>query len=325
MCASRPSTPFDVRVTVAPSSGFVTQDAWDTCFASGDCDTLCREAAQESLGLAFLTFTTCEREVGDAGTDGGGRDAGSGVLHHADGGQDAGDASEGSITLHLVGTSHVDCTGRRPAGLVHARVRRRGTAAGRWLACAAALEAASVPAFRHLARELEAHGAPAHLVTAARAAVAEEARHYALMARAARARGAEPRRPRVRPMKVRPLVDLARENAREGCVRETFGAMTAAFQARHAPDAELRALMSSIARDEAGHARLAWEIDAWARGALPRTDASAVDDARRAAGASLVAALDRAEMPATVARTLGLPAPLAVRFHARRAQRALWS
>jgi hypothetical protein len=181
-----------------------------------------------------------------------------------------------------------------------------------------------VPAFRHLARELEAHGAPARLVAAARAAVGEEARHYALMARAARARGADPRRPSVRPMPIRPLVEVARENAREGCVRETFGAMNAAFQSRHARDAELRALMASIARDEAGHARLAWEIDAWARAALPSDQARAVDEARRVEGAKLVAEIGREEIPAAAARTLGLPSHSAERRQARRAQCALW-
>jgi hypothetical protein len=144
------------------------------------------------------------------------------------------------------------------------------------------------------------------------------------MASAARARGAEPRRPRVRSTPVRTLVEVARENAGEGCVRETFGAMTAAFQARHARDAKLRTLMASIAHDEAGHARLAWEIDVWARSALSRAEAYQVDDARRVEGAKLVAALGGARLPRSLTRTLGLPPPTAERHQALRAQRTLW-
>jgi hypothetical protein len=316
-CGSSPSTPFDKTVTVSASTPRVTQDALTMCSTASDCTFLCTEVATPNLfTLAYVT--TCERVWGDGGVDGG--DAGS-----ADADADDGDGSTAPITLHIVGTTHYDCTGRRPANLERMCVRARGTAAGRWLAGAAALEAASVPAFRQLARELAAHGAPAHLVAAANAAVAEEKRHYALMARAARARGAEPRRPRVGPTPVRTLLEVARENAREGCVRETFGAMTAAFQSRHARDAELRTLMASIARDEAGHARLAWEIDVWARAALPRHEARQVDEARRAEGAELASRVDRAPMPRAVRRTLGLPAPATERRQARRAQQALWS
>jgi hypothetical protein len=319
---------FDTTETVARMAAKVPA-AWDKCAASGDCGDLCRERFP-SFGAISVTFSTCERVdpplAADAGIDvgGGGRDADSVDVADAAIDADAADAGDGTVTIHLVG-SGTTCTGRRPASLQCASVRARGTAAGRWLAGAAALEAASVPAFRHLARELAAHGAPAHLIAAARAAVADEARHYALMARAARLRGAEPRRPRVGPMAVRPLLEVARENAREGCVRETFGAMTAVFQARHAPDAELRVAMASIARDETRHARLAWEVDAWARAALPRNDARAVDEARRAEGAKLVAEIGRAEVPPAVARTLGLPSAVAARRQARRTQRALWN
>jgi hypothetical protein len=315
-CGSHPPIVIDETVIIQPSSPAATPDAWNACLA-GNCAELCAEVEPPTPGT--LASLTCDRLNSDGGPYDGGvdEDAGSGDAQKADAG--------GPILLNFVGTGHVDCTGRRPAGLERVRLCACGSPAGRWFARAAALEAASVPAFRHLARELAAHGAPPHLVVAARAAVAEEARHYALMARAARARGAEPRRPRVRPMRVRPLVEVARENAREGCVRETFGAMTASFQSRHASDAELRALMTSIAREEAGHARLAWEIDYWARRALPPADARAVDEARRTAGATLVAELGRAEPPAALARTLGLPSPSAERRHARWIQRALWA
>jgi hypothetical protein len=290
--------------------------AWDACVANATpfaCFPLCSDAFP---GLG--TVVTCDRvTAGDGGVDGGGADAHP-VIHH-----DAGpDASDAVMTFHVVRSTHC---GRRPAGLERRRSSPRGSLAGRWLARAAELEAASVPAFRRLAVELAAHGAPARLVEAARAAVDEEARHYALMARAARARGVEPRRPRVRPIPVRSLLAIARENAREGCVRETFGAMTAAFQARAAADGDLRAALATIARDEAGHARLAWEVDAWARAALPRRAARSVVEARRAEAARLLGELDEADLPSSVARTLGLPSGGEARSRARLAARLLWS
>lgn len=78
--------------------------------------------------------------------------------------------------------------GRRPAGL---RPRRHGvTSLGQWLAAQAHLEAASVPAFLRLARELRTHAAPAALVRAAMAAAGDERRHARVMTTLARRHGA---------------------------------------------------------------------------------------------------------------------------------------
>ena len=63
----------------------------------------------------------------------------------------------------------------------------------------------------------------------------------------ARTRSRAPRRP----------VEIARENAEEGCVRETFGALLAAHQAAYACDPEVREVMTRIAGDELRHAALA--------------------------------------------------------------------
>jgi hypothetical protein len=321
-----PIIDIDKTFTVARADAMVPA-AWDKCASSGDCMDLCVEQLTVPFRPGAGTFiTTCLRIdsplAPDAGADSGGdsRDAESGNV--ADASADA--VSADTVTIHLVGGSG-GCTGRRPAGLERLPVPARGTAAGRWLARAAALEAASVPAFRRLARELSAHGAPAHLVAAARAAVAEEARHYSLMARAARARGAEPRRPSVRPMAIRPLLTVARENAGEGCVRETFGAMIAVIQAHRAPDPELRSAMASIALDETRHARLAWEIDVWARAALTRAGARSVEEARGAEGAKLVAELGCGGTPPAAASELGLPSAVDALHQARRIQQALWT
>jgi hypothetical protein len=297
---------------------------WDMCSGTGNCTLLCYAAAV-SIVKQPVGIGTCVRTdpplPPDGGSDGGHpkHDAGSADARNA---SDAADGGAPTVTIHFAGGT---TCGRRPAGLPRLRVPSRGTPGGRWLARAAALEAASVPAFRRLARELAAHGAPAPLIDAARAAAVDEARHFVLMARAASARGASPRRPRVRPLPVRSLRAVAQENAREGCVRETFGAMTAVLQAQRAPDADLRAAMTSIALDETRHARLAWEVDAWARGRLPRHDARTVDDARHEEGAKLVANVERGQGPAAVIRALGLPSPAEALHQAQRTRRALWT
>jgi len=173
--------------------------------------------------------------------------------------------------------------GRRPAGLVEPKRIDARDAVGRWLAHAAWLEAASIPAFIYLARELDHHGAPRGLARAALAAARDEIRHARIMRGVAARYGAV-----VPPVDValpaeRSLEDMAIENAIEGCVRETWGAVVALWQAHRAEDAELRAIYRGIADDEARHAALGWAIDTWVRTRLPAAAHARIDAARHAA------------------------------------------
>jgi hypothetical protein len=119
----------------------------------------------------------------------------------------------------------------------------------------ARLEAASIPAFQVLTRELRARRAPVALVSAAMCAVQDEVRHRRATAALARRYGAEPMRPSFGPTPVdRTLEAIATENAVEGCVRETYGALVALWQARHARDPVVAAAMAPIAADETRHA-----------------------------------------------------------------------
>ena len=165
--------------------------------------------------------------------------------------------------------------GRRPAGLGRPRGRRNGgDPLGTLLAQMASLEAASIPAFETLARELEAHGAPRSLCRAARRAAADEVRHARMMTALARRHGARPAQLRTRPGCIRSLARISVENCVEGCVRETFGAMVAMWQAREAKDPELRRVFRVIARDEARHAALAFRVAGWTATTRPTTEVS---------------------------------------------------
>jgi hypothetical protein len=159
-------------------------------------------------------------------------------------------------------------TGRRPAGFAGAR-RRAGSVAGEYFAVCAELEAASVYAFRALADELRAHAAPRGLRRRAVASARDEVRHARVMGTLARRAGCAPREVAVEPRATRGLEEVARENAVEGCVRETFGALVATWQARTAKDARVRAAMERIAADETRHAALAWDVKRWADARLP--------------------------------------------------------
>ena len=209
--------------------------------------------------------------------------------------------------------------GRRPDGLAPPRRMHNDSALGAWFANVAWLEASSIYAFLQLARELADHDAPGALVRLAQAAARDEVRHAQLMSRFAQRFGGAQPPVEVAPPRVRTLEALAIENAIEGCVRETWGAVVALWQAQRAPDAEMRAAFALIARDEVRHAALGWAIDRWAMGRLDDAAQVRVALAREAAVVSLAAEpID--ELPA-----VGLPSAAdARRLHAR-TNSSLWN
>ncbi len=170
--------------------------------------------------------------------------------------------------------------GRRGEGIALPPAAQAETL-GAYLAQMAGLEAASVLAFERLAQELSAFGAPAALVRKAQRAARDEVGHAAAMARLARRFGAVVGPVRCDALPTRTPVEVAVENAAEGCVRETFGALQATFQASRATEPSLARVFRTIARDETRHAALAWEVAAWLDGLLTATQRAAVATARR--------------------------------------------
>ena len=195
--------------------------------------------------------------------------------------------------------------GRVPMGLVADR-SPAGSAVSRWLADGAHLEAASVLAFVDLANELDSFAAPTALVRAARRGADDERRHarslrglaHRLAAPVAAVRRTEtaPRRPE----------EVALDNAAEGCAREAYGALAAAFQAEHAASRSVRVTYRRIAADEARHALLSFAANEWLAPRLSRAARRRAEEERRRALADLAAALSD-EPESTVRRVVGLP------------------
>jgi hypothetical protein len=213
--------------------------------------------------------------------------------------------------------------GRRPAGLVD-EGRSDARSVGEVLARMAYLEAASVDAFRDLAAQLEAHGAPNALVKRLERARADEARHARDVGALARARGAEPPPVVVENAGARSLLALALENAREGCVRETWGAACAVAQGERARDPEVRETMRGIARDELRHVRLSWDIARWTEPRLTAADRALVTAERDRAVAELEREIENV-MPEPWARALGLPSRMESRAILASMRSAVWS
>ena len=172
------------------------------------------------------------------------------------------------------------------------------------LAHQAYYEGASVVAFQRLAVALESAGAPTALVARARAAATDEARHAALFGDLAERHGAAPM-VLASHAATPSLFELALENATEGCVRETFGAIVTLHQATHAESAEIRAAFAAIADDEAEHAALSWELKTWFDTRLTAAERAYVQNAHETAVRH--ARRDAAAPPDAPGLALGLP------------------
>jgi hypothetical protein len=180
-----------------------------------------------------------------------------------------------------------DCTGRRPDGL--APMQAVGSDdLGTYFSEVAHLEAASVAAFRALGRQLGVHGAPQSLRQAARRATRDEIRHARMARKLAERFGGRYVPPQVTAKPAPSLETIAVENATEGCVRETFGALVATYQAQCAIDPQVRKAMQCIARDETRHAALAWRIARWAERRLDAPARRRVRLARQSSVESLL-------------------------------------
>jgi len=217
------------------------------------------------------------------------------------------------------------CIGRKPEGLVASHVRcTRDGAIGAHLARAAELEAASVVSFLVLKGELDAHGAPEGLKARVVAAARDEIRHARLVTALARRFGARPAARRVRVSNVRPLEAMARENAVEGCVTETWGALIGLHQANAARSRVVRRVYAGLAGDELRHAALSWDLHAWLGSRLSPAARKSVRSSAEARVLELESGLDSGVTP-DLRRELGLPGPARRRKLFASLRRELWS
>ncbi|MEZ4406177.1 MAG: hypothetical protein R3A52_06860 [Polyangiales bacterium] len=116
---------------------------------------------------------------------------------------------------------------------------------------------------------------------------------------------------------------MALENAVEGCVRETWGALVAEHQSAQARYRDVRDAMRSIARDEARHAALAWRVHAWALTQMDEDSRARCERAMRDAVQALRAEPRRAERPSS--RAIGWPEGHVARAMLDALDAQLWS
>jgi hypothetical protein len=199
------------------------------------------------------------------------------------------------------------CVGRRPDGLRKAGSANVERDVGRYFAEVAHLEAAAVRAFEIMIEDLQRLEAPAELVLRARHARSDEIRHAWAFEALADSLGVARLAVEVEPLRDRTLLEVALENAVEGVVRETWGALSGAWQARHATDEAARRVFESVAEDEAEHAELSLALDDWFATRLNEEELALVEAAKRRALVELRAELGASEPDARLVNIAGVP------------------
>jgi hypothetical protein len=213
--------------------------------------------------------------------------------------------------------------GRRPEGVQLTR-SCSGQQVGDYFAELAQLEEAAVSAFDVMRNELIAFDAPQELLRAAERAQDDERRHTQQMGDLARRYGTEPAHPTIAEALPRRLFDFALENAVEGCVRETLGAVHARYQSLRAQDPEVRTTLSGIAEDETRHAELSWAIHAWVQTQLSEDEREALRRAQQDAIATLRREAHSAQ-PTAVQQHAGSPDAVTALAMVDALEAQLWS
>ena len=181
-------------------------------------------------------------------------------------------------TIQCAGTAEELCLGRRPIGYIEPN--DNGSDLGAHFAQVAQLEAASVLAFVELAQQLKGFKAPNQLVRRCLMAADDEVRHARAFMNLAKGFGST-----IQPIDCgavpSDILSVALHNAVEGCVFETWAALTAHHQAARCEIPALKKLYAMVAADETRHGQLSWDMHAWFMTQLSESEQAQVRAAQR--------------------------------------------
>lgn len=149
-------------------------------------------------------------------------------------------------------------------------------------------EASAVGAFLQLRKELAFHNAPQKLLDRCFLAAKEEIVHAQVMAKLAKKYKGELPRLDFGTFEPRSLIELAIDNAVEGCIFETFSALKVLQQFHNTDDLLFARTMKQIALDEISHAELAWDIHNYLMTKLSKEEQKIVRDIQQQAVTKLL-------------------------------------
>jgi rubrerythrin len=288
------------------------ESALEDSISTAECASLCQPSftfdENDTCSLSYDEDEYDEIQAEWAGLGSGG----AGGANAVGGAGGAGGLPNATLSIECEMTHQYICEGRRHATWGRREQIGGDNPVGHWLARAAANEAGSVQSFRCLALELGRAGRGEIWARRLRQAARDEIRHARSLERLAGLQGSARPKQEFRATEARSLLELALENAREGCVGETWAGLLALHQAHTAEDPGVRAAFQSIARDEAMHADLAWDLHEWLLTELPSVEREQLAHALDVKIAQLASggwALASAELSERALRALGLPGP----------------
>ncbi|MAA79970.1 MAG: hypothetical protein CL916_12010 [Deltaproteobacteria bacterium] len=178
-------------------------------------------------------------------------------------------------------------------GRGHGNISKLSEAAGtseinRYFVRAYHAEASSVAAFVQLRAELKQHDAPEEILGRCMKAAIDEVHHARMMAKLIRDSGECIPELDFGSVAKRSIFEIALDNAVEGCIFETYSALKAHYQYKHATDPRIVAVMKVIAPDETRHAQLAWDIHHFLMSKLSQDEQKKILDAQREATQQLI-------------------------------------
>lgn len=193
----------------------------------------------------------------------------------------------------------------RRSGAFRIAERRFGDAQKGYLIQEAEQKLAASRSIRWLGRSLSELSCPADFIRRVDHAAREKQRHAEVLFQVAQVAPAGQLAQGVDA----PLVDLwglTLEVATSRCVVDTYAAARLAFQALHASSPELRAAFDDIARQDAIHATLFWDLLEWALSHLSPARARQISEEQRRVREALRLAVE-APLPHELHESAGVP------------------
>lgn len=199
--------------------------------------------------------------------------------------------------------------GRAPRGRLSGTFRigekRFGDVIKGYLAQEAHQKLAAAQRIQWLGRSLCELSCPAEYIRHVEHAAQEKFDHAALLCLLSHV-SLEDAMPRPTDAPLGDLWELTLDIAASRCVVDTYAAARFAFQARHAQTPELRGAFLEIARQDAVHATLFWELLAWALSHLSPSRARQLSDEQRRVREALRLAIET-PLPEELHQIAGVP------------------
>lgn len=165
------------------------------------------------------------------------------------------------IDVDLQPNRKTNTGGRLPPAYQEPQIMGEGI--GVYFAKSAHEQAAAVFSYIALATQLRSFGAPTNLIEQCQSAAKDNILHAKIMQELSEMEGVFVPSFHYVPTS-QSILEVAMQNAVDGCIYETWAALLANWQSTHLPsDPELQTVYEQIGKNKAMHGQLAWDLHFW--------------------------------------------------------------